>query len=165
MLRRNDTNRHINISMKIFLTVCVVLTSLAAINLYRIGHMLSLFGAPSGIAQSINMGKQSYRVPLTITEISHQQPLDCIGGCDETIDQTISRIKKDVVVTGTLTGITGKESAIFSIEGMPGKVFFTNTQLMDGFIIKEITSTQVVLKNQLGDETISLKVENRVQAR
>jgi hypothetical protein len=79
-------------------------------------------------------------------------------GYYETIEQTVARIKKDVVVTGSIVGEPGEEMAYFQIEGMPDRSFTINTQLMDGFIITEITNHHVVLKNQTGNETISLMV-------
>ena len=83
--------------------------------------------------------------------------VNLIENTPETIDQTIARIKRDVIVTGTITGIAGKESAMFQIEGMADMPFQINTQLMDGFIITEITKDHVVLKNQIGEETFTLK--------
>lgn len=80
-------------------------------------------------------------------------------GYYETIEETMTRLKRDVVVTGTITGTSGKESAMFQIENMPDRSFDINTQLMDGFIITEITQTQVTLKNQSGDESFSLPVQ------
>ena len=77
----------------------------------------------------------------------------------ETIEKTIARIQRDVIVTGTITGNAGQELAIFQIEGMPDSSFKINTQLMDGFIIVGITENHVVLKNQIGDETFSLQVQ------
>ena len=79
----------------------------------------------------------------------------------ETIQETITRIKRDVHVTGTLISTPGMEQAFFQIEGKPDKSFDVNTQLMDGFIITKITDQQVVLKNQIGDETFSLTVGAR----
>ena len=78
----------------------------------------------------------------------------------ETIEETIARLKRDVVVTGTITGTLGQESAMFQIEGMADRLFKINTQLMDGFIIKEITNSYVVLKNQIGNEAFSLYVQS-----
>jgi len=78
----------------------------------------------------------------------------------ETIEETIARIKRDVIVTGTVIGTPGKESALFQIENMPDRAFNINTQLMDGFIITEITQNQVSLKNQNGDEFFSLPVQS-----
>jgi len=77
----------------------------------------------------------------------------------ETIEETIARINRNVIVTGTVIGIPGQESAIFQIEGMPDKSFQINTQLMDGFIITKITQNEVVLKNQIGNESFSLSVQ------
>ena len=82
----------------------------------------------------------------------------------ETIEETIARLKRDVVVTGTITGTLGQESAIFQIEGMADRLFNINTQLMDGFIIKEITNSYVVLKNQTGNEAFSLYVQSGEEA-
>ena len=50
----------------------------------------------------------------------------------ETINETIARLKRDVVVTGAITGTSGQESAMFKIEGMPDREFLINTQLMIG---------------------------------
>jgi hypothetical protein len=77
----------------------------------------------------------------------------------ENIEEIITRIKRDVIVTGTITGTPGQESAIFQIENMPDITLQINTQLMDGFIITEITHDQVVLKNQAGNESFSMPVE------
>ena len=88
------------------------------------------------------------------------QPAGNNVGHYETIEETIARLKRDVVVTGTITGTLGQESAIFQIEGMADRLFKINTQLMDGFIIKEITNSYVVLKNQTGNETFSLYVQS-----
>jgi len=77
----------------------------------------------------------------------------------ETISETIARIKRDVVVTGTVIGTPGQELAFFQIEGMADRPFKINTQLMDGFIITEISKDHVVLKNQSGDETIVLDLQ------
>lgn len=81
------------------------------------------------------------------------------SGYYETIEETIARLKRDVVVTGTVTGVPGEESAMFRIEGMPDRSFAINTQLMDGFIITEITSDHVVLKNQTGNESFVLNIK------
>jgi hypothetical protein len=78
----------------------------------------------------------------------------------ETIEETISRLKRDVKITGTIVGTAGEESAIFQIEGMPDRSFNINTQLMDGFIITKISPSQVVLKNQTGDESFILQVQS-----
>ncbi len=87
------------------------------------------------------------------TDVGHRY-----NGLREPIEKTIARIKHNVVVTGTLTGSPGQESAVFQIEGMEDRRFHINTQLMDGFIIRKITGSTVVLKNQVGSETISLHV-------
>lgn len=76
----------------------------------------------------------------------------------ETLQQTMARLRRDVIVTGTITGIPGEEFAMFRIEGMPDRLFKLHSQLMDGFIIQQITTTEVVLKNQRGDETLVLTV-------
>ena len=81
-------------------------------------------------------------------------------GYYETIKETIARIKRDVYVRGTIISAPGEEVALFQIEGMPDRSFKINTQLMDGFIITEITNHHVVLKNQIGDETFSIRVSN-----
>ena len=78
----------------------------------------------------------------------------------ETIEETIERIKKDVVVTGTILAGSGQELAIFQIEGMPDRSFKINTQLMDGFIITKITEKDITLKNQIGNETLTLYVQS-----
>lgn len=78
----------------------------------------------------------------------------------ESIQETIARIKRDVVVTGTITGITGKESAMFQIEGMADRQFGIGTLLMDGFIIKGISPSNVVLKNQDGNEAFTLHIQS-----
>lgn len=82
------------------------------------------------------------------------------SGHYETVEEIIARIKRNVIVTGTMIGVPGEETAIFQIEGMADRLFKINTQLMDGFIIKEITNTYVVLKNQIGKETFSLYVQS-----
>lgn len=79
---------------------------------------------------------------------------------NEAIEETIARLKHDVVVTGTILGMLGQKSALFQIEGMADRLFKINTQLMDGFIIQEITSSYVVLKNQIGNETFTLYVQS-----
>ncbi|MCK4704916.1 MAG: hypothetical protein KAT90_05515 [Gammaproteobacteria bacterium] len=81
------------------------------------------------------------------------------SGHYRTIEETIARLKRNVVVTGTVTGTAGEESALFQIEGMPDRPFIINTQLMDGFIITEITQNQVILKNQSSDDFFSLPVQ------
>lgn len=96
---------------------------------------------------TINLNKPSQ---LTANNIDHY----------ETIEETIARLKRDVIVTGTITGTLEQESAMFQIEGMADRLFKINTQLMDGFIIKEITGSYVVLKNQAGNETFSLYVQS-----
>ena len=79
----------------------------------------------------------------------------------DTIEETIARIKQDVYVTGTIIGTPGQETALFQIEGMADLSFKINTQLMDGFIIKQITNDKVILKNQIGEETIELWVTSK----
>lgn len=79
----------------------------------------------------------------------------------ETIQETIERLKRDVVVTGTITGAPGLESAMFRIEGMADRQFMINKQLMDGFIIREITKMNVVLVNQAGHERINFEVQGQ----
>jgi hypothetical protein len=80
-------------------------------------------------------------------------------GYYETIEETIARIKRDVYVTGVIIAAPGQEIALFQIEGMTDRPFNINTQLMDGFIITEITNRHVVLKNQTGDEAFSLRIQ------
>lgn len=92
------------------------------------------------------------------------QPAGNNIGHYETIEETITRLKRDVIVTGTIIGIDGQESVIFQINGMPDRLFKINKQLMDGFIIKEITNSYVVLKNQVGNETFSLYVQSGGEA-
>jgi hypothetical protein len=82
------------------------------------------------------------------------------AGHYETIEETIERLKRDVVVTGTIIGMPGQESALFQIEGMPDRSFKINTQLMDGFIITKITEKDITLKNQIGNETLTLYVQS-----
>jgi hypothetical protein len=82
------------------------------------------------------------------------------SGHYESIEEIIARIKRDVIVTGTVTGTQGTESAIFRIERMPDRSFDINTQLMDGFIITRISHNQITLKNQSGDESFSMPVES-----
>jgi len=95
-------------------------------------------------------------------EITHTEPQteNSVAGMGhyESIEETISRLRKDVLVTGTTMSIPGEESAIVQIEGLSERIFKINTQLMDGFIIEKITSRRVLLKNQSGEETISLIV-------
>lgn len=79
-------------------------------------------------------------------------------GYYETIEEIIARIKRDVVVTATIIGTPGQEYAMFKIEGLPDQSFKINMQLMGGFIITKITQNQIELKNQIGDESFSLKV-------
>ena len=79
-------------------------------------------------------------------------------GLYETIEETISRIKRDVHVTGAIISTPGQEVALFQIEGMPDRSFSINTQLMDGFIITGITDNRAILKNQTGNEIIFLDV-------
>ena len=98
-----------------------------------------------------------HEVTITVNESSHDID-NSNSGSYETIEGTIARINRDVIVTGTITGTPGQESAIFQIEGMPDLSFQINTQLMDGFIITDITENQIVLKNQIGDESFSLNV-------
>ena len=86
--------------------------------------------------------------------------IDNNAGYYETIEETIARLKRDVIVTGTILGTPGQESALFQIEGMADRLFKINTQLMDGFIIKEITTSNVVLKNQVGNETLTFYVQS-----
>ena len=91
---------------------------------------------------------------ITINEVNSN------SGNFESIEETIARIKRDVYVTGVIIGAPGKEAALFKIEGMLDRSFKINTQLMDGFIITEITNDHVMLKNQIGDESFSLNVGN-----
>ena len=79
---------------------------------------------------------------------------------NETIEQSIARIKRDVVVTGTFIGTAGAESALFQIKDKPDQSFNISAQLMDGFIITEITQNQVILKNQSGDESFFIPVQS-----
>ena len=81
-------------------------------------------------------------------------------GYYETTEETIVRLKRDVVVTGTILSKPEHTYALFQIEGMSDAAFNINTQLMDGFIIKKITESYVVLKNQTGNETFSLYVQS-----
>lgn len=83
---------------------------------------------------------------------------DGYPGYYESTEEIMARLKKDVIVTGTITGIPGEETALFKIEGMPDRSFGINTQLMDGFIITEITENAVVLKNQQGNEHFTIQV-------
>ena len=78
----------------------------------------------------------------------------------ETIEETIARIKRDAIVTGTVTGTAGEESAIFQIKSMPDRSFNINTQLMDSFIITDISQNQIILKNQMGNESFSMTVQS-----
>ncbi len=79
----------------------------------------------------------------------------------ESVAEIIARIKQDVIVTGTILGIPGQEAAIFQIEGMEDRVFRIGTQLMDGFIISDISSSEVTLRNQVGPEVFNLSVGHK----
>ena len=72
----------------------------------------------------------------------------------ETINETVERLKRDVVLTATFNISPDKAFALFQIEGMMDRSFKLNTQLMDGFIITNISDNKVTLKNQIGNETI-----------
>lgn len=82
----------------------------------------------------------------------------------ETIEQTIARIKRDVIVTGTITGISGEESAIIQIKNMTDRSFRINTHLMDGFIIVNITPNHIILKNQR-DKSFFMSVQSTSPAK
>lgn len=125
-------------------------TSMFFINL---SGMLSNTGTDSEMNIKTNVQVET----LSLNEHPHDTD-NRNSGYYETIEETITRIKRDVIVTGTITGTPGQESALFQIEGMDDLSFNIHTQLMDGFIITEIAENQVVLKNQIGEETFSLKV-------
>lgn len=132
-------------------------------------RIVVLFTGFTGVFPDVETGSE---LVLGTETTSHKEPISLLKspqiddnnsdssnfGYYETIKETIVRIKKDVVVTGSLVGKPGEEMAYFQIEGMPDRPFKINTQLMDGFIITEITNHFVVLKNQSGDETFSLMV-------
>ena len=97
---------------------------------------------------------------VSLNNILQSQVADSIKrGQYELIHETMARIKRDVIVTGAIIGTRGLEEALFQIEGMPDKPFKINTQLMDGFIITEISNRNVLLKNQSGNETLTLEVK------
>ena len=138
-----------NIIIVITLSLLVVIISVVISNLAGIGTILSDVNPDSELNAMTDTQKQA----LYIGFMSGQRSVDknfenSQPGRNETIEETITRIKRDVVVTGTVTGIPGKETAYFQIEGMSDRAFLINTQLMDGFIINEITETQIILKNQ-----------------
>ena len=84
---------------------------------------------------------------------SGDPPDSSVGdGYFETVDEIITRLERDVVLTATLKGESTYESAIFRIEGLPERRFKLGHQLMDGFIIVEIGPNSVRLKNQIGPE-------------
>jgi hypothetical protein len=117
--------------------------------------LLSSLDRYTGSETNISMAEETAGINKSATNTDNSS-----SGGYEIIEETIARLKKEVVVTGTITGIPGEETAYFKIEGMADRAFLINTQLMDGFIIKEITETRVILKNQIGKETFVLNVQS-----
>jgi len=103
---------------------------------------------------SPGISDQGHTVLSSYDPVSEPSPI----GHYETINETIARLKKDVVLSATMLREAGKKSAYFQIEGMDDREFYINTQLMDGFIITEITENHVLLKNQTGPESFVLKI-------
>jgi len=145
----------------------LLLLSVPGILVWRIASYISDLSAPLPVTQTgtrADAGENtagpgqhadldaSSRMPISTDSAEH--------GHYESIEEIIARIKRDVIVTGTFTGRHGAESALFRIEGMPDRSFDIHTQLMDGFIITRIDRNQVILKNQSGDESLSLPVES-----
>jgi hypothetical protein len=136
------------------------MVSVATVNFIRLGV---IFSSNNNSEPNYPIQRQEQAaITRSITDsLSTDNDMDSQqAGHYETIEETITRLKRDVVVTGTITGALGQESAMFQIEGMADRLFKINTQLMDGFIIKEITTSNVVLKNQVGNETFSLYVQS-----
>lgn len=152
--------KSVKLLIAIILFLFVILISVATYNLINIGSMLSAINTDSESGYNSQSKEQVFPAGFireqksTDTDTENRLP-----GHYETIEETIARIKKDVIVTGTVTGLPGEETAFFQIEGMADRAFLINTQLMDGFIIKEITETHVILKNQIGEETFILNVQ------
>lgn len=88
--------------------------------------------------------------------IEHRTNSDSVAS----IEAIVARLKRDVVVTGTILRTPETDSAMFRIKAMADQEFFVNKQLVDGFIITSITRTRVVLTNQKGSGTITLPVRN-----
>jgi hypothetical protein len=137
---------YILITIILFLIIISVIT----IPPIKIGTTISVFETSPKPASPISFPRLQM---LTDSDVNKE-----LIGHYETIEETIARIKRDVMVTGVLTGTPGQETALFQIEGLPDQSFHVNTQLMDGFIITRIDGNQVVLKNQIGDESFSLKI-------
>lgn len=151
----------VNILIAISLCLFVAFISFAINNLVRIGTMLSDVNSDSELSSTTDTQIQAPLTNFTRGQLpADNNPEHSQQDRYETIEETIARIKKDVIVTGTIKGVSGEEVAYFQIEGMKDRAFLIDTQLMDGFIIEEITNSYVVLKNQVGDETFYLHVQS-----
>lgn len=137
--------------------VVTIVISLVSIILWRTGM---LYVAVSDFSSGDN---QIVKTQFFFQNNNIKETHTSQTGRYESLLETVSRIKRDVVYTGYVEGVTGKKSAIFQVEGMQDKTFDINTQLMDGFIITEITKTNVVLTNQTGNEKIVLSLGDRIK--
>lgn len=134
----------------------IVFVLIAITRIYMLVDGVSTTFNETDSVQSGHMNTQRNK-PIHTPLVVNNEPAPGTGKY-ETIDETITRLKRDVIVTGTVTGTPGQETATFSIETMADRSFKINTQLMDGFIITEIHPAYVMLKNQSGNETIRFEV-------
>ena len=142
----------------LFLIIAGILVWRASVLFTDFASMFPDTETGSELALNKNIG--SHKATLKPSQMVDNSTESTNFGHYETIEETITRIKRDVYVTGTIISAPGEEVAFFQIEGMPDRAFKINTQLMDGFIITEITNHYVVFKNQIGDETFSIKASN-----
>lgn len=105
--------------------------------------------------QTPDTALNTYESSSSVIPVS-EEALKTDRGSRETIEETMARLKRDVIVTGAVLGSGNNKSAFFSVEGNPDKEFKIETQLMDGFIITDISASQVTLKRRHGSEMITL---------
>lgn len=110
------------------------------------------------ITQNQNIDYGSVDIPTNVSpQLTDNSKLDHY----EITEKIITRIKKEVTVTGTTTDILGEESAMIKIgAGDKGTSFNINSQLMDGFVIIEIFENEIFLQHPVSYETFSIKVQS-----
>lgn len=151
----------------IFSTGLLVLLVGGVFLIWNVSSLVSSLGSlisdvSSHTVQGTNLSMHEEAISIAPILVSENNTDNISTGHYETIEETIARIRRDVNVTGVIVGSPGEEIAFFQIEGLPDRPFKIDTQLMDGFIITEITNNKVVLKNQVGEETVSLNTQRKL---
>ena len=144
-----DTKRNAKISILFLAFIAVFQTLISETNLVSSSPLIN-----TSIKKNAPLSSKK------VVHLFHEEHSDAMQhpGHYETINETVERIKRDVVLSATFNISPDKAFALFQIEGMMDRSFKLNTQLMDGFIITNISDNKVTLKNQVGNETIEFRL-------